>query len=61
MTLEHLLTMSSGYFCDDDNPEAPGNENIMSEQTDEPDFIRFALNVPMAMQPGATEAEASDR
>jgi hypothetical protein len=52
MTLEHLLTMSSGYFCDDTNPDAPGGEEIMSNQTDEPDYYRFTLKVPMASAPG---------
>jgi CubicO group peptidase (beta-lactamase class C family) len=52
MTLEHLLTMSSGYFCDDSNPEAPGNETGMLEQTDEPDYYRYTLKVPMAAAPG---------
>lgn len=52
MTLEHLLTMSSGYFCDDTNPEAPGNEEAMLDQSDEPDYYRFTLKVPMASEPG---------
>ena len=52
MTLEHLLTMSSGYFCDDTNPDAPGNEERMSDQSDEPDYYRYTLNVPMASAPG---------
>jgi len=52
MTLEHLLTMSSGYFCDDNNEAAPGNENGMWEQTAEPDFYKFALKLPMATAPG---------
>ncbi len=52
MTLEHLLTMSSGYFCDDRNPEAPGNENTMLDQTDEPDYYRYTLKVPMAVGAG---------
>jgi CubicO group peptidase (beta-lactamase class C family) len=52
MTLEHLLTMSSGYFCDDQNPGAPGNENTMQDQADEPDWYRFTLRVPMASAPG---------
>lgn len=52
MTLEHLLTMSSGYFCDDTNPDAPGNEDAMLDQTDEPDFYRHTLEVPMATAPG---------
>lgn len=52
MTLEHLLNMSSGYFCDDSNPNAPGREDTMLDQTDEPDFYRYTLKVPMASAPG---------
>ena len=39
MTLEHLLTMSSGFFCDDNNDAAPGNEETMWDQTDEPRLL----------------------
>ncbi len=46
MTLEHLLTMSSGYFCDDNNDDAPGNEETMWDQTDEPDFYRYTHESP---------------
>lgn len=52
MTLEHLLTMSSGFFCDDSNPNAPGNEETMLDQTDEPDYYRYTLSLPMASAPG---------
>src|SRR5882672_2266422 len=52
MTLENLLTMSSGFFCDDNNDDAPGNEETMWDQTAEPDFYRFTMNVPMATPPG---------
>ena len=52
MTLEHLLTMSSGLFCDDNNDDAPGNENKMWDQTEEPDFYRLTLKVPQATPPG---------
>jgi CubicO group peptidase (beta-lactamase class C family) len=52
MTLEHLLTMSSGYFCDDNDEAAPGNEDGMWDQTAEPDFYAFALKLPMASAPG---------
>src|SRR5688500_410063 len=48
MTVEHLLTMSSGFLCDDTNPHAHGNENTMLEQTDEPRYCRYTLKVPMA-------------
>ena len=52
MTLEHLMTMSSGYFCDDDNENAPGNEDRLQDQTEEPDFYRYTLKVPLATPPG---------
>ena len=52
MTLEHLLTMSSGFFCDDTNPDAPGNEEKMIDQSDEPDYYRYSLKVPMDRVPG---------
>jgi CubicO group peptidase (beta-lactamase class C family) len=52
MTLEHLMTMSSGYFCDDGDESAPGNENGMWDQEEEPDFYRFTLRLPMATAPG---------
>ena len=53
MTLEHLLMMRSGYFCDDTNPDAPGNEDSMLDQTEEPDFYRYTLRLPMDREPGA--------
>src|SRR6185312_17099986 len=59
MTLEHLLMMRSGYFCDDGNPAAPGNENTMTDQSEEPDFYRFTLKVPMAFDPDTTSVYCS--
>jgi CubicO group peptidase (beta-lactamase class C family) len=52
MTLEHLLTMSSGFFCDDSDPKAPGNEDAMLDQKEEGDYYRYTLKVPMATAPG---------
>jgi CubicO group peptidase (beta-lactamase class C family) len=53
MTLEHLLMMRSGYFCDDSNPDAPGNEDKMLDQEDEPDYYRYTLRLPLDREPGA--------
>jgi CubicO group peptidase (beta-lactamase class C family) len=53
MTLEHLLMMRSGYFCDDTNPDAPGNEDTMLDQTEEPDYYRYTLKLPLDREPGA--------
>jgi CubicO group peptidase (beta-lactamase class C family) len=52
MTLENLLTMSSGYFCDDTDPKAPGNEETMLDQADEADYYKYTLKVPMITEPG---------
>lgn len=53
MTLEHLLTMSSGYFCDDSNDAAPGNEDKIWDNADRnPDFWKFTLQLPLATPPG---------
>ena len=51
MTLEHLLMMRSGLFCDDGDASAPGNEDTLQSQTDEPDYYRYSLKVPMASAP----------
>ncbi|HEY6139253.1 MAG TPA: serine hydrolase [Thermoanaerobaculia bacterium] len=59
MTLEHLLTMSAGYFCDDTNDEAPGNESTMWDQSAEPDFYRFIMRVPLATPPGENSVYCS--
>jgi CubicO group peptidase (beta-lactamase class C family) len=59
MTLEHLLTMSSGYFCDDTNDDAPGNEDKMWEQEADPDFYHYTMNVPMATRPGENSVYCS--
>lgn len=50
--LEHLLTMSPGFDCDDSNGDSPGAEDAMQEQRREPNWWRFALAVPMARDPG---------
>jgi CubicO group peptidase (beta-lactamase class C family) len=53
MKAEHLLTTSSGFYCDDNDEKAPGREDTMQEQEDEPDWYRYALRLPMADAPGA--------
>ncbi|HEY0116822.1 MAG TPA: serine hydrolase [Allosphingosinicella sp.] len=52
MRLEHLLTMTSGIHCDDSDDAAPGNENGMLDQREEPDFYRFYMRAPMDRSPG---------
>ena len=54
LTLEHLLTMSSGLDCDDwDSREnSPGYEDNMWNQTEQPDFYKWTLALNMVRQPG---------
>lgn len=50
--VEHLLTMSSGFDCDDADPTSPGAEDVMQEQTEEPDWYRYALALQTVREPG---------
>ena len=52
ITVEHLLTMTSGFDCDDNDYNTPGNEDRMQSQEEEPDWYRYTLNLPMARNPG---------
>jgi CubicO group peptidase (beta-lactamase class C family) len=53
MTLEHLLTMTSGLQCDDwDDKETHNEDEMWDNAQSEPDFYRYALNLPMARNPG---------
>lgn len=52
LTVEHLLTMRSGFHCDDNVWDTPGNEDRMQSQTDQPDWVRYTLDLPMAREPG---------
>ena len=52
MTVRHLITMSSGFDCDDGNYDSPGNEDIMQNQSEQPDWHRYALDLPMVREPG---------
>ena len=52
MTLEHLLTMSSGLDCDDSDPDSPGAEDTMQQQDAQPDWYRFTLDLGMVRAPG---------
>lgn len=50
--VEHLLTMSSGLDCDDNDPKSPGNENTMQDQQEQPDWYRYTLDLKMIREPG---------
>ncbi len=52
MTVRHLVTMSSGFDCDDGDYDTPGNEDTMQSQDEQPDWYRYALDLPMVREPG---------
>ena len=49
MTLSDLLSMRSGLACDDYDDKSPGNERNVY---DKPEWVRFAMDLPMAANPG---------
>jgi CubicO group peptidase (beta-lactamase class C family) len=49
--LEHLISMTAGFDCNDSG-DRPGDEDVMQQQTQEPNWYRYALNVPMAWSSG---------
>jgi len=51
LTVENLLTMSSGLDCDDGDPKSPGGEDVMQEG-EEPDYYKFTLALKMVSEPG---------
>lgn len=59
ITMGNLLTHSSGLACDENDSESPGNEGTMQQQTRQPDWYRYVLDLPMAHDPGTTYAYCS--
>ena len=59
MTLENLLTMSSGHYCDDTDDKAPGNEDHIGDELQPPNVIGYFMSVPMATDPGTNSVYCS--
>jgi CubicO group peptidase (beta-lactamase class C family) len=59
MTLENLLTMSSGHYCDDTDDKAPGNEDYINDELQPPNVIDYFMSVPMATDPGTNSVYCS--
>jgi CubicO group peptidase (beta-lactamase class C family) len=53
ITVENLMTMSSGLACDDNDDNSPGKEDAMQTQTAQPDWYKYTLDLPMVYDPGA--------
>ena len=58
MTLEHLLTMSAGFDCDDSG-ERPGDEDVIAEQDTNPDWTHIVLDLDMVRDPGSAAVYCS--
>ena len=56
MKIKDLMNMTSGYYCDDSSDSAPGAEDRMQNQTAQPDWYRYTLDLPMASEPGGDQA-----
>lgn len=59
ITLKHLLTMSSGLDCDDHDPNSRGQEEVMQEQSEQPDWVQYTLDLAMMHEPGEHAAYCS--
>lgn len=59
ITVRQLLTHTSGLACDDSDPGSPGNEGTMQGQTEQVDWYKFTLDLPMAHDPGTAYAYCS--
>lgn len=56
ITLEDLLTMQSGFECNDYDPNSQGNESRVYQSND---WIRYMMDLPMAHEPGSFGAYCS--
>jgi CubicO group peptidase (beta-lactamase class C family) len=56
ITVGNALTHSTGLACDDNDDNSPGNEDKMYNQTAQPDWYHFILDLPVAHDPGTVYA-----
>lgn len=61
ITVGHALTHTTGLACDDyaEDPVSPGNEDAIADQTAQPNWWKFTLDLPMAYEPGEHYAYCS--
>jgi CubicO group peptidase (beta-lactamase class C family) len=59
ITLAHLMTHSAGLACNDNDDNSPGNESRMDSQTQQPNWWKYTLDLPMAHEPGERYAYCS--
>jgi CubicO group peptidase (beta-lactamase class C family) len=56
LTLENLMTMTSGLACDDNDDHSPGKEDTMQQQHSQTDWYKYTLDLPVAHDPGGDKA-----
>ena len=56
LTVENLLTMTTGLACDDNDDDSPGNEGVMQGQRLQPDWYEYTLGLPVSHEPGGSQA-----
>jgi len=56
VTLQALMTMTSGLACDDNDDASPGKEDTMQGQTAQPDWYKYTLDLPIVDEPGGKHA-----
>ena len=59
INLEHVLSMSTGLDCDDNDQNSPGQEDKMQQQSDQPDWFRYMLDLKQVAKPGEKAAYCS--
>jgi CubicO group peptidase (beta-lactamase class C family) len=58
MTLEHMLTMTAGYDCDDSG-DRPGDEDVITQQDTNPDWTKLILDLDVVRDPGTVAVYCS--
>lgn len=59
INLQHVLSMSTGLDCNDNDDESPGNEDRMQNQQQENDWFRYLLKLDAINEPGTKPAYCS--
>lgn len=52
LTVENLLTQSSGLDCDDNDDNSPGAEDFVVNESGEPDYYKYTMALKMIRNPG---------
>ena len=59
ITLAHLMTHTSGLACDDNDENSPGGEGRMQSQSQQPNWWKYTLDLPVVRDPGSRYAYCS--